>query len=215
MVPADAEIIIEGEVIPGAMHKQNPYGEFSGHYQAERLAPVIEVRAISQRREAIMQTIFCGHMDVWNINSVVREGDILESLRESMQGDISVHFPTWGCGVFACNIALEKISPADVQQVGMKVLSTFNDCKIVTIVDRDIDIYNQHEVLWAIATQAKFETDFTRIPNALGFRPHFGTTAVIIDATLPDDPNFPEKNQIPKNILDNIKIETFLNTKDL
>jgi UbiD family decarboxylase len=206
LVPADAELIIEGELLPKVRRKQNPFGEFSGHYQAERMAPVIEAKAITHRRSAIVQAIFPAHADHLNIACVPREGSLLSALRRVVPGVTAVHLPSWGCSRFSCVVALRKESPADVQKAAMTAFTNLDDCKMVIVVDPDIDVYNHHDVWWAVVTQARFESDLTVIPNAQSFRSWLGTSVAVIDATRPDDPEFPERCMIPEEILERVKI---------
>jgi UbiD family decarboxylase len=60
LVPADAEIVIEGEVVPNVRESQNPFGEVMGYYQAQMNVPVIEITAITHKKKAIMQDIWAG-----------------------------------------------------------------------------------------------------------------------------------------------------------
>lgn len=201
LVPADAEIIIEGEILPEVSRKQNPFGEFSGHYQAERLAPVIGVKAVTHRRDAILQSIFPAHPDHFNIGCVPRDGSIYRALQQAVPGVTAVHLPSWGCSRFSCIVALKKESAADVQKAAMTVFSILEDCKFVIAVDPDINVFNHHEVWWAVVTQARFETDLTVIPNAQSFRSWLGSSVAIIDATRPNDLDFPERCKVPAEVL--------------
>ena len=63
LVPADADILIEGEVVPGHREIEAPFGEWTGYYGPQRLSWVIEVKAITHRRQAIFQDVFVGHAD--------------------------------------------------------------------------------------------------------------------------------------------------------
>lgn len=210
LVPADAEIIIEGEILPGVREKQNPFGEFSGHYQAERLAPVIEVRAVSHRRNAVLQAIFPGHPDLLNLGGVTKEGNVMEAVKRVVPGVTAVHLPFSGCSRFSCYVALKRLSAADPRRAALAVFNTIEDCKLVVVVDPDIDVFNEREVLWAVVTQARLDRDLTVIPQAQGFRPWLGSAIAIIDATRPDDPDFPERSRIPQDVLARMEISAFL-----
>lgn len=210
MVPADAEVIIEGEILPGVQRKQNPFGEFSGHYQAERMAPVIEVKAIYHRRNAIMQAIFPGHPDLLNLGGVTKEGNLFEAISRVVPQVTAVHLPFSGCSRFACNIALKKTSDADIKRAAWAAFATVEDIKMVTVVDPDIDVFNEREVHWAVVTQARPHEDVTIIPEAQSFRPWLGSSVMIIDATKPDDPIFPERMFVPREALARMDIKKYL-----
>jgi UbiD family decarboxylase len=58
MVPADAEIVIEGEVLPNVREVEGPFGEFPGTFGPQRTRWVIDVKAVTYRKDAIYQDIF-------------------------------------------------------------------------------------------------------------------------------------------------------------
>src|SRR5437016_2816267 len=64
LVPADADIIIEGEVLPGEREVEGPFGEFPGTYGPQRVRWVVEVKAVTHRERPIYQDVFVGHRDV-------------------------------------------------------------------------------------------------------------------------------------------------------
>src|SRR6266545_4190203 len=63
LVPAHAEMIIEGEILPHERTAEGPFGEFTGYSLGERQREVLKVRAITHRRDAIFQDITVGHLD--------------------------------------------------------------------------------------------------------------------------------------------------------
>lgn len=65
LVPADAELIIEGEVLPEERDWQNPFGEISGHYQERMRVPIVEVTAVTHRNNAIFQHMLPGYPEHW------------------------------------------------------------------------------------------------------------------------------------------------------
>jgi len=73
LVPADAEIIVEAEIIPGVRETQNPFGEIAGYYQAEMSMPVAEVKTITMKKEGMMQGVFPGHPEHWNLGGSQRK----------------------------------------------------------------------------------------------------------------------------------------------
>ena len=70
MVPADAEMVIEGHVLANVKEVEGPFGEFTGYYGPQRLRNVIEVSAITHRRDAIFQHIFTGHRETWVLGGI-------------------------------------------------------------------------------------------------------------------------------------------------
>ncbi len=93
LVPADAEIIIEGNVLPGVREYQNPFGEISGHYQNRMLVPVIEVSAICFRDNAIMQGLMPGHAEHIILGGLPKEGSVYHAIKKVVPEVTAVHLP--------------------------------------------------------------------------------------------------------------------------
>ena len=62
-VPADAEIVLECEIRPVERRAEAPFGEFPGTYGPRRMNPVLEIKAITRRRDPLYQNAFVGHAD--------------------------------------------------------------------------------------------------------------------------------------------------------
>src|SRR5207247_8201727 len=100
--PADAELIVEGQIPPGVKEVEGPFGEFTGYYGPQRLRPVIEVTAITHRREAILQHVFVGHRDNWIIGGIPKEGSLFNVIRGVVPTVRAVPFALSGCCRFTC-----------------------------------------------------------------------------------------------------------------
>ena len=102
MVPADADMIVEGEILPGEREVEAPFGEFTGYYGPQRMRPVIHVRAITRRRNAIFQHIFVGHRDNWFLGGIPKEGSLFNVLKGVVPTVKAVHFAPSGSCRFNC-----------------------------------------------------------------------------------------------------------------
>ena len=105
MIPADAEMIIEGHVLPNVQEAEGPFGEFTGYYGPQRLRNVIDVTAITHRRDAIFQHIFTGHRDTWVVGGIPKEGSLFNLICGVVPTAKAVHFPMSGCCRFNCYIS--------------------------------------------------------------------------------------------------------------
>jgi UbiD family decarboxylase len=211
LVPADAEIVIEGYVLPHVRKEQNPFGEISGHYQEKMNSPVIEVTAVTHRRGAIMQSIFPGHPEHWILGGIPKEGSVINAIRKTVPTVTGVHLPNSGCGRFTCFISLaENHEFIDVNRAAMIAFTEMPNLKMCIIVDEDIDIFNEREVFWAVATQTHWDRDMQVIKKIQGFREWLGDAVVIIDATRPRDIEFPKHNEIPAEALARIDISKYI-----
>ena len=205
LVPADAEIIIEGETIPKKREIQNPFGEYAGYYQPQCLMPVMAVKAITYRKNAIMQEIFPGHESHFNLGSIPKEGTIYNEIKRIEPGVVAVYLPHSGAGRLSCYVSIKKKREGDAKQAGLvPFLVTSGQLDYVVVVDDDIDIFDEKEVVWAIITRLKISKGVDVIKNM----PR--GDKVIIDATKPLDVPFPEKNKIPDEVMKNVRLEDFL-----
>ena len=205
MVPADAEIVIEAEVIPNIREKQNPFGEIAGYYQPEMLSPVAEVKAITMKKNAIMQGVFPGNAEHWHLGGIPKEGSSFKTVQSKFPGVKAVHLTPSSCGRFSCVISLEKQNESDPRRAAMAMFPEIEHLKMVTIVDLDVDIYNEREIQWAVVTRTHWDKDIEVIRHVQGFRKWLGDAVIIIDATRPAGVNFPEKNEVPPEAIEAVR----------
>lgn len=212
LVPADAEMIIEGEIPPGVRELHNPFGEVSGHYQLETLAPIINVTAMTHRRNAIVEGINPGHHEHWALGGVPKEGSMMNAIRNVIPDVQAVHLPLSGCGRFSCYISIKKRFFSDPRKAALVAFAEMPNLKVAIVVDDEIDVFNEKQVLWAAATQTRWDTDLEVIRGIQSFRPWLGHAVAIIDATRPDEAGFPTPNRVPQEALDRMDISKYYST---
>jgi 2,5-furandicarboxylate decarboxylase 1 len=169
-VPAHAEIVIEGQIVPGQRMAEGPFGEFSYYYGASPRSPVCMVTAITHRRDPIYLDIHPTHSDhrcLWLFPG--REARLLAMLRQAIPGVQGVHLPLDGAGMVAC-ISLDKAHDGDVRRALMIALSSDVYLKHAMIFDPDINIYDLGHVLWALAVRFQADTDLMVVPFSRGFQ---------------------------------------------
>ena len=196
MVPADAEVIIEGEIPPHVRDTQNPFGEILGYYQGEMEVPVIEVTAITMRKNAIVQDFWPGHMDHWNLGSIPKEGSVYNVIKKNVPGIKAIHLAASGCGRCICYISIKKEFENEPNKAGMQAFVEMPNLKLAVIVDDDIDAFNEREVMWAVATRVHWDKDIEIIREVQSFRGWLGDAVAIIDATIPLKGGWPKRNEI-------------------
>jgi 2,5-furandicarboxylate decarboxylase 1 len=196
LVPADAEVIIEGEVLPGVRESQNPFGEILGYAQPEMRMPVIEVTAITTRKKAIVEDFWPGHMDHWNLGSIPKEGSVYNVIKKNIPGIKAIHLPASGCGRCICYISIKKEFENEPNKAGMQAFVEMPNLKLAVIVDEDVDVFNEREVMWAVATRVHWDRDIEIIREVQSFRGWLGDAVAIIDATVPLTGGWPVRNQV-------------------
>nr|MDP2191052.1 UbiD family decarboxylase [Rhodoferax sp.] len=216
MVPADAEIVIEGEIPPGVREVEGPFGEFPGTYGPQRSRWIIDVKAVTHRKNAIYQDIFVGHRDNWVLGAIPKEGTLFNRIKGVVPTVKAVHLPNSGCGRFNCYISIDKKVDGESKQAALIALGECDFVKNVFVVDADIDPFNEQEVMWAFATRVQADQDVDIIKNVKGatLEPSqiddIMTTKMIIDATRPVRRPFASRIQVPQDVLDRLPVERYL-----
>ncbi|MBI2206906.1 MAG: UbiD family decarboxylase [Candidatus Rokubacteria bacterium] len=166
-VPARAEFVIEGEILPDRV-KEGPFGEFLRYYGREAMSCVLNVTAVTHRRDAIFLDIFAGHRDHFLIDVPVVEGNLLRELRRAIPSVVNVHFPASGSGRMHLYVQLKKRSDAEPRTVIARALSAYFMVKHVIVVDEDVDIFDEEQVLWAVASHTQWDRDLVVLPRMVG-----------------------------------------------
>jgi UbiD family decarboxylase len=211
LVPADAEIIIEGEIPPGEKEIVDPFGDVTRQYQAQCLRPRLEITAITYRQDAIMQDIFGGHRDHWTLGQLPKEGSIYNSLQRRFGNIVSVHLPYSGCGRLACYVSIHKTREGQGKATALAALNESWTFNAVVVVDADIDPYVEEDVLWALLTYTNPSRDIDLVHNLhTVFTTAMGYRKVMIDATRPLDVAFPAKLRIPPGAMERVRLDDWL-----
>lgn len=216
LVPADAEILIEGEILPGAKEIVDPFGEVTRHYQAQCLRQAMDVTSITRRKNAILQDIFSGHQGHWNLGAIPKEGSVYNAVNARTGNVTAVHVPHSGVGRLACYVAIDKKREGDGKTAGLAALLETWTFNVVVVVDKDIDVFDEQEVIWALLTMVDPRRDITMISNAYTIlHTAMGHNKVVIDATRPLDKAFPQKFKVPDHAMQKITLEDWLECQDI
>ncbi len=211
LVPADAEIVIEGELLPKVRETEAPFGEWTGYYGPQRLSPVMEIKAISHRRDPIYLTTFIGHRDSSVGYSIGWEATVLKRAREADPTVKAVYLPSSGCGGYHVYIQVDKRVEGQPINAAVGAI-THGHPKLIIVVDKDIDIFNEEQVLWAVATRVQAGNDVQILRGVRGSShdpsmTHAGSLekdVMIIDATLRIGRPFAEPIQIPDDVINEV-----------
>ncbi|MGH7833976.1 MAG: UbiD family decarboxylase [Candidatus Binatia bacterium] len=214
-VPANAEIVLEGKILPHVREDEGPFGEYSGHSVGVDKHHVIEISAITHRREPIYQDVFTGHTEHRLMGAIPRESAIFRAVKTAVPGARAVHMPPSGCCRFHCYISIDKRSEGEVRSAIFAALAADLYLKLIIVVDADIDVYNEREVLWAMANRFQGDRDLLVIPNCQGSEIDPSakkggiTTKTAIDATAKGK-DLPKRLRVPREVAERIKLEDYL-----
>ncbi|OGK78054.1 MAG: UbiD family decarboxylase, partial [Candidatus Rokubacteria bacterium GWA2_73_35] len=203
-VPAAAEIVIEGEILAGAREPEGPFGEFTGYFSRRSTEHVFQATALAMRERPWFQSIGSGRAgDHITTLGLVREAEILNALTRAIPNVTGVHVPLSGTASFTAYVALGQSRPGEAKHAIAIALGVDHYLKLVVVVDDDIDVFDESDVLWAVATRMQADRDLVVIPGSLGAMldpsaDERGVTAKLgIDATRPFGQPFAEKLVMP------------------
>ncbi|RLB02442.1 MAG: hypothetical protein DRG83_08530 [Deltaproteobacteria bacterium] len=213
-IPADAEVVIEGEIVAGQRTIEGPFGEFTGYIGPQRISWLFEAKALNFRSNGIIIDIFpckTEHM----LAHLPVEASIFRTVKEAVPSVVDTSWVDSG-GPLTLIIRLRKRVEGEPMRAAMRAMSASNFIKIVIVVDDDIDPTNLKEVMWAISTRVQPETDVQIVRNLQGqvldpsLRHEIAGSGMIIDATRPLDRPFPRRGGVPEEILHKVKLTDYL-----
>ena len=167
-VPAEAEIVLEGRLLPQVREEEGPFGEFPQYYGERARRQVIEIDAVTHRREPLFHTIVGGGLEHLLLGAIPREATLLSHLQRSFPNVRDVHLSLGGVGRYHLYVQIAKRQEGEAKNVMMGAFAGHYDVKQVIVVDDDVDIHNPAEVEWAVATRFQADRDLVVIPNSQG-----------------------------------------------
>ena len=203
-VPAGAEIIIEGRMQPGVREHEGPFGEYTGYYTRASDKPVMEVSAITHRRNPILLAGMSGVPTTDNhvLKMIPMEASCYAMLKRKFAGIKRVHFHGSGGVGLMCIVAMKQYARNEARQVLATLLGS-QGSKLAVVVDEDIEIHDMDKVMWAICTRAQAQKDVMILPNMTLWQldpsaPDDGSYSVMgIDATRPFGEEFEKVALVP------------------
>lgn len=166
LVPAAAEIVIEGRVLPGVREEEGPFGEYTWYLGDKVLNPVIEVTAVTRRRDPYFFDIFSAHPEHNLCGLVGHEALLYRKLKESIPTVTNVCVPFSGTCRHSVYVSIKKEYDGLGRNAALTALAAHPFIKLAIIVDDDIDVFNEAEVMWAVVTRVQADRDVFVIPDS-------------------------------------------------
>lgn len=193
---ADAEIVLEGEILPeGWVHTEGPFSEFNRLMGGMHMNPRVRIKSIMHRKDAMYYALQMPWENIW-MSAPIYEAAARRVLSEAGVQTVAINVTPGGCCHWHIIASIKKV-PGDGKNAIMALLS-IADIKHVTIVDDDIDVFDPIDVEWAVATRVQADRDVVIVSNArskpldpslpLPQQGKVPTTAKMgIDATIPEN----------------------------
>ncbi|HTY69337.1 MAG TPA: UbiD family decarboxylase [Alphaproteobacteria bacterium] len=219
---ADAEIVLEAEILPtGWTQPEGRFGEFTRLMGGLHWNPLVRIKAISMRKDAIYYALHMPWENTW-LAAPTRYAALRQALKTAGVTVKDINVTVGGCAFWHAVISIRK-QPGEGKNALLAALSVM-DLKHVVVVDDDIDVFNPTEVEWAVATRVQGDRDVMIVSNvrAKPLDPSLPpmtsgavpTTAKVgIDATIPEGIPHERYDRISYAYADRAKIGDYLKGK--
>lgn len=186
---ANAQVVIEAEVLPRTRELEGPAAEVTGYYAAQDQRWTAHVKCVTRRREPIWHNIMPG-LEVYNAVGLMAEASIYRNVKRLIPALQDVYLSHGGCGFYHAIIQLKKNTEGVQRNAILATFAAFPSLKMVTAVDDDVNIHDPRDVEWALATRFWPDRDIILVPNSLCHElnpttDHGIGTKIGIDATRP------------------------------
>ncbi len=191
VVPAAAEILVEGRLVAARRVVEGPFGEYMRYLGPQKLSHLFEVDAITWREGGIVLEVFAGHSDHLNAHVSIH-ASLLALAQASVPQVLRLGWFRGG-GPTTAVVAVRKSAEGQPMRAAMAVMAAGNLIKQVIVVDEDIDVFDAQQVMWAVSTRVQADRDVQIVRGLQGSlldpsHPGFGTTSgIVVDATWPLD----------------------------
>lgn len=189
-VPAEAEFVLEGEILADVLEDEGPYGEYTGYSTDRSTRNVFVLKAITHRNKPIFHDIIPGYSaEHLLLGRSAKEAHVHMRLKEMVPNLRALNFPKSGTH-FHAYMSMKKTAKGHARHALMLLLGLDPYLKFVVAVVEDVNVFDEEEVLWALATRFQADTDMFMVPkvfcNRLDPSSHDGLSAKLaLDATAP------------------------------
>lgn len=168
-IPATAEIILEGHIIPGDTALEGPFADHTGYYNEVERFPVLTIERITQRPDAIYHSTYTGRPpDEPAVLGMALNEVFVPILQKQYPEVVDFYLPPEGCSYRLAIVSIRKQYPGHAKRVMFGVwsfLRQFMYTKFVIVVDDDINARNWQDVIWAMTTRMDPLRDTVLIDN--------------------------------------------------
>ena len=153
MIPAQAEIVLEGYVVPGEERDEGPFGDHTGYYSMEEPYPVFHITCITHRKDPIYPAALVGRppMEDYYMGKVT-ERVFLPMMKLVLPELVDINMPAEGSFHNLVIVSIKKEYPGQGRKVmhGLWGLGLMSLVKTIIVVDHNVDVQNISEVAWRV-----------------------------------------------------------------
>ena len=215
-VPAHAEIVLEGRILTTVEEDEGPFSEFTGYVSGRSTRNVMQIDCITRRHDAIYHTIIPSKSSEHLIlGGLPFHATVYSKLKESIPQVCGINFPLWGTH-FVAVIAVDKQGKEGIQiRAALRLIGEDPYAKYVIVVDSDVNVQDDFEVLWAVATRSQPHRDLHVVDLTDGSmldpsQEKAGLTSrIVIDATRPPHMQNIPTPSIPIELAEKVRSKIF------
>ncbi len=164
---ADAQFVIEAEILPNVREEEGPFAEVTGYYATRDKRWVMRVKAITHRKKPIFHSLLSGQ-EVWNAVGFTAEAKIFVTVKKEIPQLKAVYLNPGGCGFYGAVVQIEKDREGLGKEVIDATFKAFIPLQRVVVVDSDVNLYDPIDVNWAITTRFNPDTNMVIMKNQWG-----------------------------------------------
>jgi 2,5-furandicarboxylate decarboxylase 1 len=161
---ANAQVIIEGEIVAGTREKEGPFGEVSGYYGTVDNRWAVNVKAVTRRKNPIISTILPS-VESFIALGLPSEAGLFRTVSAVVAGVNAVHMHNGGCGAYHAVIQMDPARAGMAKNAICAAFAAHPSIQMVTVVNTDVDLYSADELMWAMCTRFRPGEDTVIIPN--------------------------------------------------
>ncbi len=165
-VPADAEFVLEGRITKEKT-TEGPFLDLTGIEDRIRQQPILEIKCVTHRQNPIYQTILAGKNEHKFLMGMPKEPTIFNEVNKVCQCK-DVYITPGGCSWLHAVVQIRKVNADDGKKAIAATFKGHGSLKHCVIVDEDINIYDPHDVEWAIATRFQADKNAVILSNQPG-----------------------------------------------
>jgi 4-hydroxy-3-polyprenylbenzoate decarboxylase len=170
LVPATAEIVLEGFIEPDQVEKEGPFGDHTGYYNCVQEFPVFTVERITHRKNPVYQATYMGKPPLDEPSVLAKSlNELFIPLLQAQFPEVTdFYLPPEACSYRVAIVSIDKQYLGHARRIMMGIwsfLRQFTYTKFVIITDDDIDVRSWGDVLWAISTRMDPARDTMIIEN--------------------------------------------------
>ena len=164
---ADAQFVIEAEILPHVREAEGPFAEVTGYYGQQDKRWVMRVKAITHQKNPVFHSLLSGQ-EVWNAVGFTAEAKIFVTVKQKVPDLKAVYLPPGGCGFYGTVLQLSKSKEGVQEDAIQEAFKAFPSLQWVVAVDDDVNIYDPVDVEWAITTRFNAKKGFMILKDQPG-----------------------------------------------